>query len=65
MTEITARLSTALADRHNIERHLGEGGMAISNQLSAVSCQLEVAISDRPAEPRLSAAKTRAAMHND
>ena len=28
MTEITARLSTALADRHAIERHLGEGGMA-------------------------------------
>ena len=28
MTEITARLSTALADRYRIERHLGEGGMA-------------------------------------
>ncbi|MCH7716662.1 MAG: protein kinase [Gemmatimonadetes bacterium] len=28
MTEITARLSTALADRYQIERHLGEGGMA-------------------------------------
>ena len=28
MTEITARLSTALADRYKIERHLGEGGMA-------------------------------------
>ncbi len=26
MTEITARLSTALADRYRIERHLGEGG---------------------------------------
>ena len=24
MTEITARLSTALADRYKIERHLGE-----------------------------------------
>ncbi len=24
----TARLSTALADRYKIERHLGEGGMA-------------------------------------
>jgi serine/threonine-protein kinase len=28
MTEITARLSTALADRYRIERELGEGGMA-------------------------------------
>ncbi len=28
MPEITARLSTALADRYRIERHLGEGGMA-------------------------------------
>ena len=28
MTEITARLSTALADRYKIERRLGEGGMA-------------------------------------
>ena len=26
MPEITARLSTALADRYKIERHLGEGG---------------------------------------
>ncbi len=28
MPEITERLSTALADRYRIERHLGEGGMA-------------------------------------
>ncbi len=28
MTEITAKLSTALADRYKIERRLGEGGMA-------------------------------------
>ncbi len=28
MPEITARLSTALADRYRIERHLGEDGMA-------------------------------------
>ncbi len=27
MTEITSRLSTALADRYRIERHLGEGGI--------------------------------------
>ncbi len=28
MTEITSRLSTALADRYAIERELGTGGMA-------------------------------------
>ncbi len=28
MTEITSRLSTALADHYKIERHLCEGGMA-------------------------------------
>ena len=28
MPEITSRLSTALADRYQIQRHLGEGGMA-------------------------------------
>ncbi len=28
MPEITSKLSTALADRYRIERHLGEGGMA-------------------------------------
>ena len=28
MSEITAKLSTALADRYRIERRLGEGGMA-------------------------------------
>ncbi len=28
MPEITAKLSTALAGRYKIERHLGEGGMA-------------------------------------
>ncbi len=28
MTEITAKLSTALADRYKIERELGAGGMA-------------------------------------
>ncbi len=28
MSQITSRLSTALADRYRIERQLGEGGMA-------------------------------------
>ncbi len=28
MTDVTARLFTALADRYRIERELGEGGMA-------------------------------------
>ncbi len=28
MSQITSRLSTALADRYKLERHLGEGGMA-------------------------------------
>jgi len=27
MSEITARLSTAIADRYQIEKRLGEGGM--------------------------------------
>ena len=29
MTEITSRLTAALADRYKIERHLGEGGMDV------------------------------------
>ncbi len=29
MSEITAQLSTALADRYRIDRELGHGGMAI------------------------------------
>ncbi len=37
MLEITSRLTTALADRYKIERPLGEGGMAIGYQLSAIS----------------------------
>jgi len=28
MSELTGKLTTALADRYKIERHLGEGGMA-------------------------------------
>ena len=33
------RLKAALADRYTIEREVGAGGMAISYQLSAISCQ--------------------------
>lgn len=29
MTDLTGRLSTAIADRYKIEHHLGAGGMAI------------------------------------
>ncbi len=32
MSEITARLSTALADRYKIERHLGEGGTTTADR---------------------------------
>ena len=32
MTEITSKLSTALADRYKVERRLGEGGMATVDQ---------------------------------
>ncbi len=37
MTEITAKLSTALADRYKIERHFGEGGMATVKRFLAHS----------------------------
>ncbi len=37
MPEITARLSTALADRYAIERELGAGGMAAVSRPS-VAC---------------------------
>jgi len=36
MPEITARLSTALADRYAIESHLGEGGMAKHHRKVAI-----------------------------
>jgi len=37
MTEITAKLSTALADRYRIESRLGEGGMAAGALLGTVT----------------------------
>ena len=43
MPEITARLSTALADRYRIERHLGEGGMATVYLVPSVGLVADVA----------------------
>ena len=50
MTEITARLSTALADRYRIERHLGEGGMATVYLAEDMRHRRKVAI-PAPREP--------------
>ncbi len=36
MSETTSHLSTALADRYRIERHLGEGGMATVSRLCKI-----------------------------
>ncbi len=44
MTEITARLSTALADRYKLERHLGEGGMATVYLAEDLKHQRKVAV---------------------
>ncbi len=44
MTEITARLSTALADRYKIESHLGEGGMATVYLADDLKHQRKVAL---------------------
>ncbi len=44
MTEITDRLSTALADRYRIERHLGEGGMATVYLAEDVKHERQVAV---------------------
>jgi hypothetical protein len=40
MTEITSRLSTALADRYQIVRHLGEGCVGTSSEHSHVALQV-------------------------
>ncbi len=44
MPEITGRLSTALADRYRIERHLGEGGMATVYLAEDLKHKREVAV---------------------
>ena len=44
MTEITSRLSTALAHRYKIERHLGEGGMATVYLAEDLKHQRKVAV---------------------
>ncbi len=46
MPEITARLSTALADRYKIERHLGERGMATVYLAHDVKheCRIDVSV---------------------
>jgi serine/threonine-protein kinase len=53
MTNITARLSTALADRYKIERHLGEGGMATVYLAEDLKHDRKVAI--KVLKPELSA----------
>ena len=44
MTEITQRLTTALADRYRIERHIGDGGMAIVFQAEDLKHKRKVAV---------------------
>ncbi len=44
MTEITQRLTTALADRYRIERHIGDGGMAIVFQAHDAKHDRKVAL---------------------
>ncbi len=44
MTEITARLSTALAGRYKIEREIGSGGMATVYLAEDLKHQRNVAV---------------------
>ncbi len=57
LTEITSRLSTALADRYKIERHLGEGGMATVYLAEDVKHKRKVAV--KVLRPELAAVTNR------
>ena len=54
MTEITSRLSTALADRYRIERELGAGGMATVYLAEDLKHERKVAV--KVLRPELAAA---------
>ena len=57
MPEITFRLSTALADRYKIERHLGEGGMATVSLAEDLKHKRKVAV--KVLRPELAAVPNR------